>query len=402
MANLLYLVHRLPYPPNKGDKVRSYHLLRHLAQQHKVYLGTFVDDADDWQYVPTLNHWCEEVRAVDLKPRWARAASARGLFSGEALSLPYYRSGELRGWVRDLATRIELDAVVVFSSTMAQYAEILPEVPMLVDFVDLDSAKWTEYARSHHGPLAWIYGREGVKLLGYEQRIAAKARCSLFVTPNEAALFRKLSPGQDVQLDAVGNGVDAEYFSPDAARASPFAAGEQVIVFTGAMDYWPNADAVCWFAQEVLPRLRDKHPELHFYIVGRNPLPAVTALGAQPGVFVTGTVPDVRPYLQHASASVAPLRLARGVQNKVLEAMSMGQPVVVARQCAEVIEAEPGRELLTAISADDYATELCRVLADAALGRQIGAAGRACVVQRYSWDARLSAFDRHLDALLQE
>ncbi|XHS77530.1 TIGR03087 family PEP-CTERM/XrtA system glycosyltransferase [Burkholderiaceae bacterium UC74_6] len=402
MADLLYLVHRLPYPPNKGDKVRSYHLLRHLAKQHRVFLGTFVDDSDDWQYVDQLKEWCTEVCAVGLKPRLARLASSRGLLSGEALSLPYYRSVELHDWVRGLSGRVKLDASVVFSSTMAQYAEALSGLPMLVDFVDVDSAKWSEYARAHRGPLSWVYGREGRKLLAYEQRVAAKARCSFFVTANETALFRQLSPGLEQRLDVVGNGVDAERFAPEAARPSPYAADELPLVFTGAMDYWPNVDAVCWFAAEVLPRLREQHPNLRFYIVGRSPTPAVVALGELPGVVVTGTVPEVQPYLQHAAAAVAPLRLARGIQNKVLEAMAMGRPVVVARNCAEVIEAEPGIELLTAVTADDYLREIGRLLADPAQADRIGAAGRACVQARYSWDARLSVIDHHLEALLQE
>jgi len=402
MADLLYLVHRLPYPPNKGDKVRSYHLLRHLARQHRVFLGTFVDDAEDWPFVDQLKEWCTEVRAVSLRPRLARLASSRGLLSGEALSLPYYRSAELHDWVRELSGRVRLDASVVFSSTMAQYAEALPGLPMLVDFVDVDSAKWSEYARTHRGPLSWVYGREGRKLLAYEQQVAAKARCSFFVTANETALFRQLSPGLAPRLDVVGNGVDFDCFAPDASRPSPYAAGELPLVFTGAMDYWPNVDAVCWFAAEVLPRLRAQHPQLRFYIVGRSPTPAVQALGELPGVVVTGTVPEVQPYLQHAVAAVAPLRVARGIQNKVLEAMAMGRPMVVARNCAEVIDARPDEELLTAVTSEDYVREVGRLLVDPPLADRIGAAGRACVQARYSWDAHLSVVDRHLEALLHE
>jgi sugar transferase (PEP-CTERM/EpsH1 system associated) len=403
MANLLYLVHRMPYPPNKGDKVRSYHLLRHLAKQHKVYLGTFVDDPDDWQHLPQLREWCAEVQVLGLKPRQAKLASARGLLTGEALSLPYYRSAAMSDWVRNVGRRVKLDATVVYSSTMAQYAEMLPEVPMLVDFVDVDSAKWTEYAHAHRGPMSWVYAREGRKLLDYEQHVATQAAYSFFSTVHEAELFRKLSPGApSLRVGSFNNGVDAVAFSPKADLPSPYPAGELPLVFTGAMDYWPNVDAVCWFASEVFPRLREKHPHLSFYIVGRSPTPAVTALGELPGVVVTGTVPSVQPYLQHAAAAVAPLRLARGIQNKVLEAMAMGRPVVVARNCAEVIDAQPGEDLLTAVSADDYLTEIDRLLADPALADRIGAAGRACVQARYSWDAHLSQVDHHLEALLQE
>ena len=402
MANLLYVGHRLPYPPNKGDKLGSFHFLSHLAKKHRVHLGVFVDDPDDWQYLDVLRGICAEVHAVPLDPRRAKLASARGLLTGEALSLPYYRSQALHRWCQDVSSRVKMDAAVVFSAVMAQYAQALPHLPMLVNFADVDSAKWTEYAKSHAWPMSWVYGREGRTLLAYEQEVAAQARCSFFVTANETALFRKLSPGLNATLDVLGNGVDAERFSPDPARATPFAADELALVFTGAMDYWPNVDAVCWFADAALPQLQARFPNLRFYIVGRSPTPEVQALAARPGITVTGTVPDVRPYLQHAAVAVAPLRVARGIQNKVLEAMAMGRPVVVARNCAEVIDARDGEELLTAQAAEDYVAQVSGLLLDASRAERIGTAGRACVQARYSWDAHLSAVDRHLDPLLSE
>ncbi|MBV8502221.1 MAG: TIGR03087 family PEP-CTERM/XrtA system glycosyltransferase [Paucibacter sp.] len=403
MSNLLYFVHRLPYPPNKGDKLGSYHLLAHLAKRHKIYLGTFVDDPDDWQYVDVLRSLCAEVRAVPLHPGVAKIGSARGLLSGEALSLPFYRKAQLMSWARDLATRVPLDASVIYSGVMAQYAMVFPELPMLLNFADVDSAKWTQYAPQHRWPMSWVYAREGRKLLAFEQEAARAAQCSFFVTANEVALFRQLSPGLDAELDVLGNGVDADRFAPDDARPNPFQADEIPLVFTGAMDYWPNVDAVSWFAEAVLPQLRQRFATLRFHIVGRSPAPAVQALAQQPGIKVTGTVPDVRPYLQHAAAVVAPLRVARGIQNKVLEAMAMGQPVVVARNCAEVISPDPTlAELLPADSAEDYVAHLSSLIEDRALAARVGAAGRQCVLSRFSWDAHLSVVDRHLDALLAE
>ena len=396
MANILYLVHRLPYPPNKGDKVRSFHLLKHLAARHRVFLGTFVDDPDDAQHVPTLRQWCAEVHAPRLDPRLARLRSLGALASGEALSLPYYRDQGLAAWVRDLASRQPLDATVVFSSPMAQYAELLPALPMLVDFVDVDSAKWTAYAERHRWPLSWLYRREGERLLAYERAMAVRARRSFFVTDNEVALFRSLAPECE-GVEASGNGVDADFFSRDEARASPYAKDEIALVFTGAMDYWPNVDAVSWFAQEVLPMLLARHPRLRFHIVGRSPTPAVQAL-AGPAVNVTGTVPDVRPYLQHAAAVVAPLRLARGIQNKVLEAMAMQCAVIAAQSCADAIAAERGSELLAAGDAADYVRQVDALLAAPVEAAAIGRRARACVLGRYSWDAHLRAFDRHLPA----
>lgn len=399
MANILYLVHRLPYPPNKGDKVRSYHLLKHLAAQHRVFLGSFVDDAEDWQYVEHLRSLCAEVHAAELRPARAKIASLRGLLSGEALSLPYYRDAGLSRWVRETATRQKIDAIVVFSSPMAQYAQALPALPMLVDFVDVDSAKWTEYAAAHAWPMSWLYRREGRALLAFEQAVAERARASFFVTDKESALFRQLSPGLRAEVAAIGNGVDADFFTPDPMRASPFPAGQIPLVFTGAMDYWPNADAVIWFASEVLPRLRAQIPNLHFHIVGRSPTPAVQALAGD-GISITGTVPDVRPYLQHAAAVVAPLRLARGIQNKILEAMAMGRPVVAASSCVQAIAAQEGRELLAAQTAEDYAERLSGLLASPAEAAAIGAAGRARVLADYSWQAQLAGIDRHIDRLI--
>lgn len=392
---ILYLVHRLPYPPNKGDKVRSYHLLKHLAARHEVHLGTFVDDPDDEQHLPTVRALCAGLYAARLNPRSAKLLSLRGLLTGEALSLPYYRDAGLQAWVDETAARVGFDAVVVFSGAMAQYAPA--GLRSLVDFVDVDSAKWRDYAPEHAWPLSWLYRREFAKLLGFEQRVAREAACSFFVTDHEVALFRELSPGQAPNLAALGNGVDADFFAPDPARASPFAAGELPLVFTGAMDYWPNVDAVGWFVRDMLPGLRERFPALRFHIVGRSPAPAVQALAGD-AVNVTGTVPDVRPYLQHAAAVVAPLRLARGIQNKVLEAMAMARPVVAAGSCVRAITAADQPGLQPAEDAPAYVTRVGALLADPAAADTAGRAAREFVVGAYSWDAHLSRLDRHLEA----
>lgn len=393
MARLLYLVHRLPYPPNKGDKVRSFHLLKHLARNHEIHLGTFVDDPDDEQHVDTVRGYCAGLHVERLSPRTAKLRSLGGLIAGEALSLPYYRNAGMQEWVRQTLAQQRFDAAVVFSSVMAQY--VPAELPSLVDFVDADSAKWAAYAENHRWPMSWVYRREGRMLLDFERRTAAHARRAFFVTPAEVELFTRLAPECDAQVEAMGNGVDADFFAPEHAGVSPYAEDELPVVFTGAMDYWPNIDAVCWFATEILPGLRRQWPQLRFHIVGRSPAPAVLALAGE-GVAVSGTVPDVRPWLAHAAAVVAPLRVARGVQNKVLEAMAMGRPVVAASACTGAIEAESGRDLLAASTAEEYASAIGMLLADAGRAGEIGANGRNCVLARYSWDAHLSGIDRHL------
>jgi sugar transferase (PEP-CTERM/EpsH1 system associated) len=395
VAKLLYLVHRLPYPPNKGDKVRSFNLMKHLARRHQIYLGTFIDDPADEVWLDEVRKYCVDMHVARLSPRMAKLRSLRGLFSGEALSLPYYRDASLRDWVE---STLGLDAAVVFSSVMADYIPNMTRLPTLVDFVDMDSAKWTQYATTHRWPLSWLYRREGERLLAFERDVARRARHSFFVTEAECDLFRQAAPESTGRIDAMCNGVDAEFFSPDHAFVSPYRAGEIPVVFTGAMDYWPNVDAAVWFAGEILPRLRQRNSSIRFYVVGRSPDPAVQALAGD-GVVVTGTVDDVRPYLAHAAVVVAPLRIARGIQNKVLEAMAMAKPVIASTACAGPIAAELGTELLAADTIDDYIAQIESLLADPAHADNIGTAARRRVLASYSWDAHLALIDRHLEMI---
>ncbi|QHE85916.1 TIGR03087 family PEP-CTERM/XrtA system glycosyltransferase [Hydrogenophaga sp. BPS33] len=397
MANLLYLVHRLPYPPNKGDKVRSYHLLRHLLQKHRVFLGTFIDDPDDAQHLPVLKAMCPDLHVERIQPRTAKLLSATGLLRGEALSLTYYRNAGMRRWVEQVGRAHTLQASVVFSSAMAQYAQPLaPQVPMLVDFVDVDSAKWTQYAPAHRWPMSAVYRREGERLLAYEREVAQQARRSFFVTPNETALFVSQAPEAEGRVQPLSNGVDADFFAPDPARENPFAPGERAVVFTGAMDYWPNIDGVSWFVADMLPRLRAHWPNARFYIVGRSPSPQVQALAGE-HVVVTGTVPDVRPYLQHAAAVVAPLRVARGIQNKILEAMAMEQAVITVPSCADAIGATAEQGLLRADDADGFLQALQALLDAPERAAERGREARRFVLQQFSWQAHLSGIDACLD-----
>ncbi len=395
MANILYLVHRLPYPPNKGDKVRSYNLLKHLASQHRVFLGTFIDDPEDEPYITTLRKLCADVFVAKLDPRRAKIRSLNGLIAGDPLTLRYYRDASLQDWVHNTCNHQKIDAAVIFCSAMAQYVENMRRLPTVVDFVDVDSAKWTQYADKHRWPMSWLYRREGEFLLAYERHIASLAARSFFVTESEAALFTSLAPECNVRVEAMCNGVDSDYFTPDPERISPYTAEETPIVFTGAMDYWPNVDAVTWFAKEVLPGLLVQHPNARFYIVGRSPTQEVEAL-ANEHIVVTGTVPDVRPYIQHAAAVVAPLRIARGIQNKILEAMAMERAVIASTECAAAVDAVFGQELLTANTPEDYIGTINAMLVDQNQAIAIGQAARQRVIERYSWAAHMSGIDRYL------
>ncbi|HJV24482.1 MAG TPA: TIGR03087 family PEP-CTERM/XrtA system glycosyltransferase [Aromatoleum sp.] len=392
---LLYLVHRIPYPPNKGDKLRSFNILRQLARSHRVFLGTFVDQQEDWPHVETLREWCEEVCAIPLASRQARVASLRGLLTGEALSLPYYRDSGLRRWVGEVVRKQGIRRAVAFSGPMAQYLDVPGLECRVVDFCDVDSAKWTAYADRHAWPMSVLYRREGERLLAFERQAAARADAALFVTEAEADLFRRQAPEVAAKVAAMPNGVDEEYFSPDRDYPDLHPPGGPKIVFTGAMDYWPNVDAVCWFAHHILPILRATRTDVRFFIVGMNPAPEVQALAGD-GVVVTGSVPDVRPWIAQADVVVAPLRVARGIQNKVLEAMAMARPVVVSAASATGLTGEPGREFVVADGEGEFAQRVLELLANPAKAAAMGAAARQCVQRAYSWAAHLA----RLDALL--
>lgn len=400
MHDLLFLVHRIPFPPNKGDKVRSYHLLRHLAQHYRVWLGTFVDALEDWQHVDEVRRCCADVYCAPLNPRRARLWSLRGLATGEPLTLPYYRQAGLQGWVDRVIAEQQIKRVLVFSSAMAQYVRrpSYDHLRRVMDFVDVDSAKWAQYADGKSWPLSWIYRRESERLLTFEQAVAQEFAASLFVTIEEAALFRQLAPDVPAErVMAVSNGVDTDYFNPDQEYPNPYPVGEQVLVFTGAMDYWANVDAVDWFARTVFPEIHRAAPDSRFYIVGARPTATVQRLATLPGVHVTGTVADVRPYIIHAECSVAPLRIARGVQNKVLEAMAMGKPVLATSAAIEGIgpssplpEKEGPGGILVADHPAELAQQALTLLVDRAKTEHMGCHGREWVLHHYDWDRNLS------------
>jgi sugar transferase (PEP-CTERM/EpsH1 system associated) len=389
MNGLLLLVHRLPFPPDKGDKIRSYHLLRALSRRYRVRLGTFVDDERDWQHVPEVRRLCEDAYFAKLDRKRATLRSLTGLLTGEPLTLPFYRDEGLARWTeRQLAD--EVRHIVVFSSSMAQYAMAgrAGECRRVIDFCDVDSDKWRQYATSAGWPRTMLYRREADRLLAAERAIAARFDASIFVSRLEADLFRKLAPESAGRVHVVANGVDLDYFDPTREYPTPFPAGARPVVFTGAMDYRANVDAVRWFASEVWPRIREVEPSAVFYIVGRGPTPEVRALAELPNVVVTGGVPDVRPYLKWAQVSVAPLRIARGVQNKVLEALAMSRPIVATSHALQGIEPRPVPNAQVADDAGRFAEIVCALLKareEAGLGRE----AREFVERAFDWTTNL-------------
>jgi sugar transferase (PEP-CTERM/EpsH1 system associated) len=402
MSNLLYLVHRLPFPPNKGDKVRSYHLLKHLMLQHRVFLGTFVDTPEDEAYVEDVRRLCPDCHIERLQPLIQKIISLSGFFSNQPLTVNYYFKASFQAWVNKTLEENSIDAIVIFSSVMAQYVTLKSTFnipPILVDFVDVDSEKWRQYASAHHWPHSWVYRREGRLLRAFETSVAQRSKKSFFVTESEAALFKLVAPACASKLLSLSNGVDTHFYSPELSRISPFDNDRlndktRVIVFTGAMDYWPNVDAVVWFVHDIWPTLRQLWPQLRFYIVGRNPSPSVWAL-VSPSVVVTGTVADVRPYLQYAALVVAPLRVSRGVQNKILEAMAMARPVVASAVCAKAINAGPC-ELVSASGVNGFLNQINDLLSAPLEAEKLGQMARQRVIEVYGWTAHLSGIDPYL------
>lgn len=393
---LLYLVHRIPYPPNKGDKIRSFNWLKGLSESYQIYLGAFVDDEDDWQYLEKLDDFCSESFVERIHPKKAKLKSLKGLLSGSALTLPYYENSSMRKWVSDIIAREKIDLILVFSSSMAQFVEA-PEyanVKRVIDFVDMDSDKWMQYAKKKKWPMSWLYRRESKKLLQYEKRIANKFDKSLFVSEKESDLFKTFVDKDISKIDYVYNGVDLHFFNPSISFENSFD-DSPVIVFTGAMDYWANVEAVLWFAKAVFPKLKEQIKDIKFYIVGSKPTSDVLSLQVDPGIVVTGYVHDVRPYIANANLIVAPLRIARGIQNKVLEAMAMGKTVVVSSQGLEGINATE-KEVFEVNEPEEWIETIHQSINDMHITKGLNA--RLYVESNFGWESNVN----RLQSLLEE
>ncbi len=391
---LLFLCHRIPYPPDKGDKIRAWHMLEHLAGSYDVELGCLVDDPADLDHIPTLRRTCSVVEAYLTGTR--RAAAARALLRwrpGLPLSLGWFHEPRLYAWAQAGLAARRYDAVFVYSSAMAPYAAGPLGPRCVLDMVDVDSEKWRAYAADARAPMRQVWAREARTLLAYERRMAARFDRTLFVSNEEASRFKVLAPECKGRVDHVDNGVELARFDPELPSANPYAGGPPAIVFTGTMDYRPNIDAVTWFAREVMPRLAAHGPRFH--IVGANPTAAVLALAALPDIVVSGSVPDTRPYIAYAAVAVAPLRIARGIQNKVLEAMAMARPVVASPEAFEGVRARPGRDLLVAEGAADMAGCIQKILSGQHAG--LGQAAREAVIAGHDWRSTL----RRLDAVMR-
>lgn len=396
MRDLLFLCHRVPYPPNKGDKIRAWNMIVALARNWRVHLGCLVDDPADWSHLPRLREVCADVGVFRIHPRRQRIRALLTTRPGVPLTLGYFRSAGLLRWVADKLRDRDIRHAFAFSSSMAPYLMKARPLTRILDMVDVDSDKWAAYAADARGPMRAVWAREARTLLTYERLAASRFDRTLFVSAQEAARFVALAPEARDSVGVLENGVDLDYFSPDTRFQNPLPGEGPVLVFTGTMDYRPNVDAVVWFAREVLPLVRTTWPTARFAIVGANPAREVSALADLSGVIVTGRVPDTRPYLAHAALVVAPLRIARGIQNKVLEAMAAGRPVLATPDAFEGIHAMPGRDLLVAAGPTETARLAAEVLSGA--HAELGASARRLVEERYDWRMTLRPLDQIAEA----
>jgi sugar transferase (PEP-CTERM/EpsH1 system associated) len=387
-VRILLLSQRIPYPPNRGDKITTWRLVERMKRTHEVRCVAFAHDEADLRAAEELGRLGVPTVAIPLDLRSRKLRSLPLLLTSKPLTLGVYGSAELQRAVDELAPRS--DVGYAYSSSMGAFLEGHPRLRRVMHFAELDSDKWRQYAERTRWPMSAVYAREHRTLLEFERRIARSFDANVLCTPLEQAIFAREIPGAGSLV--LRNGVDLAHYRPRPELAEP---GR--LAFVGVMDYLPNVDGCIWFVREILPRIRERRRDVRFTIIGARPTPEVLALGSEPGVEVTGFVDDPREHLARASISVAPLRIARGIQNKVLEALAMGLPVVGTTSATQGVEGEPGRDFLLADSVDDSVAAILGLLEDPAAARELGARGRRFVEERYDWEATL----RPLDALLE-
>jgi sugar transferase (PEP-CTERM/EpsH1 system associated) len=383
---ILFLTQRVPYPPNRGDKIPNFHYIRHLAQEHEVVVACLADGRNDLTNAAGLSTIVTEVEAVPRSPIRSRLRALGALaVRNRSLTAAYFDEPELRRRVRRMLRTCQFDLVICCSSGMASFVQGF-DVPKIIQFTDLDSQKWRLFAESSRFPKSWVYRTEASLLFDFERQIAQSFDYSLFCSARELDDFNRLIPGIPARL--IRNGVDLDYFRPiDEPKLS------HNLVFTGVMDYRPNVEGVAWFCREILPRVQSTIPDASITICGASPNKVVQRLASLRGVEVTGAVPDVRPFLARASIGVIPIRIARGIQNKLLEAMAMGLSTVATSAAQAGLEAENGRDLFVADEPKAFASAVVKLLQDEQLRLSIGQSARRTVEAHYRWEHSLAQLD---------
>jgi len=389
----LFLSQRVPYPPDRGDKITSWHLVERLSRSHEVTIVAFSHDEADRKGAEGLRAKGFEVVTIDHDEQAKKRAALPLLFGKKPLTLGVYGSKELQ---REVDRRVpDSDFALAFSSSMGAFLLPHPDLPKLAFIGELDSDKWRQYAAAKSFPMSWIYRREARTLFAFEKKLAAASDETVLVTPLEKEIFDREIPGHASSV--LRNGVDLDHFHPAPERAEP---GH--LVFTGVMDYFPNSEGCAWFVEEVLPLIHHRHPEAHLSIVGARPTPEVEALAASPHVTVTGRVDSTAEWLQRASVCVCPLRIARGVQNKVLEAMACGLGVVATTEASQGIEAISGDHFLLADEATTFAAEVANLLDSPERSSALGTAARTLMEETRSWETNYADLDRAVERIMRQ
>lgn len=390
---VLYVTHRVPFPPDRGDRIRTWNVLKFLAARADVDLACLADEPVSQQQLAELTRVSARIAVV---PHSGKGRYVRGLLSmmtGRSITAGLFQNAELEQILMKWRYEQTWDAVIASSSGVAQYLFepfVNPGARRWVDLIDVDSQKWHDYSRAARFPMNLVYRTEAWQLRSLEKRLARTCDRLLVVSDAERELFRSFCSTDRIQ--AIGNGVDAVHFA--GCPLTPVV--PRSCTFVGVMNYKPNADAALWFADNVWPILRERYPDAQFRIVGKSPTEAVMALGQRPGIHVTGSVPDVRSWLHSSSCVVVPLHIARGVQNKVLEAMAAGRPVVCSPAPLKGLQAEPGLHLLKADQVDEWVRQISRLFDDAALQQEIGMAAAAFVQLHHSWNQCLMSLEEFL------
>jgi polysaccharide biosynthesis protein PslH len=384
---ILFLCHHFPYPPDHGARIRAFHFIRHLSQRNSVTVATLAHTEEELIQGRSLKEYCYEVIA-DVLPtpiRWTQALAE--LFSSSPSSVAYFRSVSLQRRINELLKSAAFDAIIVFCAFMAQYVLKWQSGYRILDYGDIDSAKWADYSRYKAIPLSWGYALEAAKLRAYERRVARHFQHCTVISQGELEEFQRFQVG--VPCTIIPNGVDTEYFVYNETNEN----GASTIVFLGRMDYFPNIDGVKYFVREVLPLIRQKLPNVKLRIIGSNPAKSVRALARIPNISITGYVPDVRSYLRDAVVSIVPLRIVRGMQNKILESMAMGIPTVATSEAAKGVQVAPGKHLLVADRPKDFANEIIKVIENTTLHKNLAEAGRRQIEQVHTWGCSMEILD---------
>jgi sugar transferase (PEP-CTERM/EpsH1 system associated) len=388
---IFYICRRVPFPPDRGDKIAAFNEIRHLAARHEVHVFCLGDGVRDLANISGLQNYAKSVTTAPVDEFTIKLRALAALFTGQALSVAALNEMKLHDAIQKKFAELRPDLIIVYSCNMAQFAEHFPEVPRIMHFGDLDSLKWRQYAGRSSMPLNWVYAIEARRLLGYERYIAKIFSHALVHTEIEKDDFERLIPG--IPVTVVGNGVDLEYFRSAGEAKQPAS-----VVFTGVMDYRPNIDAVVWFCNEILPIVQTEIPAVNFTICGSRPAPAVRRLAKRRGITVTGWVPDARLYLDRAEVFVAPLRMARGVQNKLLEALAMGLPCVASTAAWSGTVIRDGEGILVTDEPMEFARHVVDMLRDSTRRAEMARRARAAAEANYRWEDQLARLDQVIGA----